>query len=489
MGSCCLIVKMARRARLQGFLVILLANVAFCQFVTESESGRKNASYLESSRRAEEFIWSQRDKASDFWPRYEATSAIMGVGIRKANLKSGLLASLAANESEIVLQNMERVHTSFLMELIRSINPKIRKEENPKNAFEELENMKEQFILTLVGALKLTCTQDPRNYFGYNLLDILFQRLLDQFKDIKTQIQTKAPPLSYPSIVLALCVNDDTRVLLNDEQDRLALLIPLFPHTLENGKFQPLGIERAAMNVIAATCVIEQMSDLHAEKRALITAAWENLDYIYSLQEDDGGYRTVHSTAMAISAELNRFSSPPRGTERGYLPPMDFYKARDWLVSAQNPDGSFGSSVTLSSLAIAALRNKATKHLKHLNCQNIWKKPTEEFEITISIEDTFYSKQTFYDRIPVKRNDSLHEVLKAYADANPKSLKLVTEKVLGHVLIESINDLANHGPLHLKWSVYKIPNDDLLVDYDKIVELRGLNVPVEESFTFKFIYQ
>ena len=345
---------MARRARLQGFLVILLANVAFCQFVTESESGRKNASYLESkfldcdfgpylfnscvlgSRRAEEFIWSQRDKASDFWPRYEAASAIMGVGIRKANLKSGLLASLATNETEIVLQNMERVHTSFLMELIRSINPKIRKEENPKNAFEELENMKEQFILTLVGALKLTCTQDPRNYFGYNLLDILFQRLLDQFKDIKTQIQTKAPPLSYPSIVLALCVNDDTRVLLNDEQDRLALLIPLFPHTLENGKFQPLGIERAAMNVIAATCVIEQMSDLHAEKRALITAAWENLDYIYSLQEDDGGYRTVHSTAMAISAELNRFSSPPRGTERGYLPPMDFYKARDWLVSAQS---------------------------------------------------------------------------------------------------------------------------------------------------------
>ena len=39
---------MARRARLQGFLVILLANVAFCQFVTESESESKNASYLES---------------------------------------------------------------------------------------------------------------------------------------------------------------------------------------------------------------------------------------------------------------------------------------------------------------------------------------------------------------------------------------------------------------------------------------------------------
>ena len=147
---------MARRARLQGFLVILLANVAFCQFVTESESESKNASYLESkfldwdfgpylfnscvlgSRRAEEFIWSQRDKASDFWPRYEAASAIMGVGIRKANLKSGLLASLAANESEIVLQNMERVHTSFLMELIRSINPKIMTEENPKNAFRKI---------------------------------------------------------------------------------------------------------------------------------------------------------------------------------------------------------------------------------------------------------------------------------------------------------------------------------------------------------------
>ena len=152
-------------------------------------------------------------------------------------------------------------------------------------------------------------------------------------------------------------------------------------------------------------------------------------------------------------------------------------------------DGSFGSSVTLSSLAIAALRNKATKHLKHLNCTSIWRKPVEDFEITISIEDKFYAKQTFYDRIPVKQNDFLDEVLEAYADANPKSLKLVTEKVLNHVLIKSINDLDNHNLLQYKWSVYKIPDDDLLVDYDNIVELRGLNVPVEKGFTFKFIYQ
>ena len=89
------------------------------------------------------------------------------------------------------------------------------------------------------------------------------------------------------------------------------------------------------MNVIAATCVIELQHDLNAEKKTLIQAQWENLEYIYSMQERDGGFRTVHSTAMAVNAELNRFSPPP--LELGYKPAaMDFYKARDWLLSAQS---------------------------------------------------------------------------------------------------------------------------------------------------------
>ena len=194
------------------------------------------------ARKAEEFIWSQRDKLTGFWPRDEAANAVLGLGIRSANLASGVLASLASNESESIRQNMERIHSSFLMELIRSVGQELRKDENPKKAFEKLQNMDEQVVLTLVGALKTTCAQDPRNYFGYNLLDFLFERLMEQFNELGGLYQSKKPRLSYPSLVLALCVNDDPRLINNEFTDRLELLVPLYPFTLNVGEFQPLGI-------------------------------------------------------------------------------------------------------------------------------------------------------------------------------------------------------------------------------------------------------
>ena len=194
------------------------------------------------ARKAEEFIWSQRDKLTGFWPRDEAANAVLGLGIRSANLASGVLTSLASNESESIRQNMERIHSSFLMELIRSVGQELRKDENPKKAFEKLQNMDEQVVLTLVGALKTTCAQDPRNYFGYNLLDFLFERLMEQFNELGGLYQSKKPRLSYPSLVLALCVNDDPRLINNEFTDRLELLVPLYPFTLNVGEFQPLGI-------------------------------------------------------------------------------------------------------------------------------------------------------------------------------------------------------------------------------------------------------
>ena len=154
-------------------------------------------------------------------------------------------------------------------------------------------------------------------------------------------------------------------------------------------------------------------------------------------------------------------------------------------------DGSFGSSVTFSSLAIAALSNRPSKFLINLNCENIWTKDAQDtFEMRISIKDTFYAKQTFYDRIPgIKRNSSLDDVLETYALANPKSLVLVTEKVLSRVLVQSINGLENHDDLGYKWAVYKVPNDNILVGFEEAVKLKSIKVPVEEGYTYEFIYQ
>ena len=80
----------------------------------------------------------------------------------------------------------------------------------------------------------MTCLQDPRNYFGYNLLDILWARLQAQFKEIDGRYKTYDPPLSYPAIMLAMCVNNDLRMLHNVTV-RTELLLPLTGGTFENG--------------------------------------------------------------------------------------------------------------------------------------------------------------------------------------------------------------------------------------------------------------
>ena len=104
--------------------------------------------------RAEEYIWSQRDNLTGFWPRDEAANAILALGTRHTHLKHGLLPSLEKNQSEALLQNMERVHASFLMELIRSVGKEMAENKDPKKAMDSLADMEEQFILTLVGVLK-----------------------------------------------------------------------------------------------------------------------------------------------------------------------------------------------------------------------------------------------------------------------------------------------------------------------------------------------
>ena len=255
-------------------------------------------------------------------------------------------------------------------------------------------------------------------------------------------------------------------------------------------EFQPLGVERAALNIIASRCISDHLAGASRnpedliENYVLIEGIYNNLKYISSLQNEDGGFGTIHATALAVTAEI---------AEEGLTPfePQPFItpKALDWLVAAQNADGSFGSSVTFTSLALTALHQSEVRFLSILQCHEIYGKPVDDFEIRIAITDTLFARQTFYDRVPVKTGELLSDVLEAYAKANPKSLKLVTEDRFGYIFIQSINGLENRDDAGFEWKVYKFPDDDLMVDSETIKELEGIKTPVEKGFTYKIIYQ
>ena len=79
------------------------------------------------------------------------------------------------------------------------------------------------------------------------------------------------------------------------------MIVPLIPYTLTPGKFVPLGVERAALNILAASCILEHLNQIKEEKQTLIISTWQNLEYIYSMQESDGGFRTIHATKFALA--------------------------------------------------------------------------------------------------------------------------------------------------------------------------------------------
>ena len=79
------------------------------------------------------------------------------------------------SQSQIVAQNFERIHTDFLMKL--------------NNAKGDLGEIEDQYLGQLAMVLGVTCLHDPKEYFGHNLIEELYQRALSMIdKDELTVI-------------------------------------------------------------------------------------------------------------------------------------------------------------------------------------------------------------------------------------------------------------------------------------------------------------
>ena len=86
-----------------------------------------------------------------------------------------------------------------------------------------------------------------------------------------------------------------------------------------------------------------------------------NMEYLISMQGDDGGFKTVYGTTLAIQAYLSAKHDHPQ---------FELAAARRWLVDAQSQNGAFGS-MSVTSLAIGGLVDQSVNLAKDINCQNV----------------------------------------------------------------------------------------------------------------------
>ena len=158
-------------------------------------------------------------------------------------------------------------------------------------------------------------------------------------------------PLHFPALMLVLC-NTQNYDLVTRFGSEVLDLMSLKDY--EFGVSRPMGVERASLNAIAIKCLQNKFNsiDVSTLKRNLFNYAIKNLKYVQSLQREDGGYGTVYTTSLAIHADLSRLVKLPNNLR------FNFKKAREWLRNAQQEDGSFGSSLTFTSLAISGLTSR-----------------------------------------------------------------------------------------------------------------------------------
>jgi hypothetical protein len=257
------------------------------------------------------------------------------------------------------------------------------------------------------------------------------------------------------------------------------------------GENAALNLERAAMNMIATSCLYRSNLESGAVgtniKKALASVLLHNSRFINSVQEEDGGFGNVYSTAVVLHAQRQSPYVCCKNKQKEY---SDFNEdeAIEWLLDAQKSDGSYGSSIIFTSLGGLGLASAhpldALQNLQSVDCKGNYGNQNKT-KIAVEFADKVFSKMTFRESIPAEIGDNLLDLLEEYAMDNPKTLKFeggVVED--SHYQIISINNIQDFDDLGHSWAAYKISTDG---NKEFIVDLRDAEIEdMNDIYRFEY---
>jgi len=443
----------------------------------------------EAVERGREWIWNQRDPLTDFWPRGEVITAILGVlpdvielrGLKYGNRtrldgKDVIVVKTAEEQnaqSKIVAQNIERVHVEFFQKL--------------RDNNWDISLLTDDYLGQLAMVMGMTCVHDPKDYFGYNLVDELYNRA----QIAMNSEDEGTPDIQFPSLVTALCNLKDYRIVEGEGWPAFLTSMISSPSEDDLGENAALNLERAAMNMIATSCLYRSNLESGAVgtniKKALASVLLHNSRFINSVQEEDGGFGNVYSTAVVLHAQRQSPYVCCKNKQKEY---SDFNEdeAIEWLLDAQKSDGSYGSSIIFTSLGGLGLASAhpldALQNLQSVDCKGNYGNQNKT-KIAVEFADKVFSKMTFRESIPAEIGDNLLDLLEEYAMDNPKTLKFeggVVED--SHYQIISINNIQDFDDLGHSWAAYKISTDG---NKEFIVDLRDAEIEdMNDIYRFEY---
>lgn len=245
---------------------------------------------------------------------------------------------------------------------------------------------------------------------------------------------------AYASLVLILCNQNkiDSESALN--------IIPKLRNTFIKGRKPcPFCVETASMNIQALICIESNKAQSKKVHKVINRIKANNILYIDSMQNSDGSFgSSIITTSLALQA--NHLMSG--------IAKFDSKKAIKYLKNHLKEDGSFANSVFYTALAIPAFsHNTGVTGGTKLNCPEEDNQLSKENLIKVSykINDNVYTQQTLRGSFQSERGNSLYNALKTYSNQHPDIFKLQVQKSNLGFLVSGINQLENNEQTRTYW--------------------------------------
>lgn len=266
----------------------------------------------------------------------------------------------------------------------------------------ELSKFDDSYLGTMISALKVVC-EDPTNFMGFDLVAEADFRVNNALQ--------RSPAIA--GLGIPLC-NAGQRWSM-EELQRLSM-----PKRGNRFVCKTLCVERSALNILALSCFFKTQGFYTvAQKKEIHEMIRENIGFLNHFLQDTR--LSLPDLALIVQAEE---ASPIENQISGVSAMFDK------LLAFQQRDGSFGGSVSLTSLAIPALTHYNAVDINGLECGTPI--PVDKATLTYEVIDEFSNSQSmvgdFNADFSAAKELSLQQLMDQFENKYPDILRFESQR-------------------------------------------------------------
>jgi len=310
-----------------------------------------------------------------------------------------------------------------------------------------LEKIDYTSLIQYMGITRVFC-QNPKDYYGYDLYNEVVRRL-------KANDDEKLNG----GLFLALCNTVDALPI--------EILDKQLKGTVQEPITSPFYVAEVSLKLLASICTEKKLSSQVKDVENNIAFEGYNKQ-LSTIKKDLSGklekYFEIHGTfGKFLDVAL---ATQPLNSLHEYS--KLYLRSIPDLLEMQKSDGSFGSSVPFTSVALSSITHITSSDLNTISCgvRDDAKDQNGNPIVRLSyvIEDKVITGQRTTSNFNVPKGSKLISALQENSKLNPYTFKLIVNEIGAFTKIVSWNEIENKDNLQAYWRVQKDTGNGLLLD-------------------------